>query len=123
MENDKITNAVEATEAKETDAKETEAADKAVPETESAAPAADSEKAACEGAEAIPAPEAAVESQPVLPSPDEVNAANAALSTGKVQDDGQGASFFTAADVRAMSREQVRRNLAKILKSMESPDF
>lgn len=57
------------------------------------------------------------------PSPDEVNAANAARSTGKVDDDGQGAAFFTAADVRAMSREQVRRNLPKILKSMESDKF
>ena len=57
------------------------------------------------------------------PSPEEVNAANAAASTGKVSDDGQGAAFFTAADVRAMSREQVRRNLDKILKSMESSEF
>ena len=122
MENDKITKAVETTEVKETEAKSPEAADKAVPEKESAASAADSLTAACESAEAAPAPETdtAVVS---TPSPDEVNAANAALSTGKVQDDGQGASFFTAADVRAMSREQVRRNLAKILKSMESPDF
>lgn len=56
-------------------------------------------------------------------SPDELNAANAAASTGNVSDDGQGAAFFTAADVRAMSREQVRRNLDKILKSMESSAF
>ena len=56
-------------------------------------------------------------------SPDKINAANAAVSTGAVTDDGQGAAFFTAADVRAMSREQVRRNLSKILKSMESPEF
>lgn len=57
------------------------------------------------------------------PTPDEINAANAARSTGKIDDDGQGAAFFTAADVRAMSREQVRRNLPKILKSMESDKF
>ena len=57
------------------------------------------------------------------PTPEEINAANAAASTGKVSDDGQGAAFFTAADVRAMSREQVRRNLPKILKSMESDEF
>ena len=57
------------------------------------------------------------------PTPDEVNAANAERSTGKVDDDGMGAAFFTAADVRAMSREQVRRNLPKILKSMESDKF
>ena len=56
-------------------------------------------------------------------SPDELNAAYAAASTGNVSDDGQGAAFFTAADVRAMSREQVRRNLDKILKSMESSAF
>ena len=57
------------------------------------------------------------------PTPDEVNAANAERSTGNVDDDGMGAAFFTAADVRAMSREQVRRNLPKILKSMESDKF
>ncbi len=56
-------------------------------------------------------------------TPDEINAANAAASTGRVTDDGQGAAFFTSADVRAMSREQVRRNLPKILKSMESREF
>ena len=54
---------------------------------------------------------------------EEINAKNAAESTGKVTDDGQGAAFFTAADVRAMTREQVRRNLPKILKSMESTEF
>ncbi len=56
-------------------------------------------------------------------SPEAVNAANAAASTGNICDDGQGAAFFTASDVRAMSREQVRRNLGKILKSMESGAF
>lgn len=56
-------------------------------------------------------------------SPEEINAANAAASTGSVTDDGQGAVFFTASDVRAMSRVQVRQNLEKIYKSMESPDF
>lgn len=60
---------------------------------------------------------------PTAPTPNEVNAANAAASTGAVRDDGQGAAFFTSADVRAMSREQVRRNLDKILKSMESEEF
>ncbi len=58
-----------------------------------------------------------------VPSPEDVNAANAAASTGKVSDDGQGAVFFTSSDVRAMSREQVRKNLDKILKSMEKPEF
>ena len=56
-------------------------------------------------------------------TPEEINAKNAAESTGRVVDDGQGAAFFTAADVRAMTREQVRRNLPKILKSMESREF
>ena len=56
-------------------------------------------------------------------TPEEINAKNAAESTGKVTDDGQGAAFFTAADVRAMTREQVRRNLPKILTSMESREF
>ncbi|MBE6612032.1 MAG: hypothetical protein E7632_06035 [Ruminococcaceae bacterium] len=56
-------------------------------------------------------------------TPEEINAKNAAESTGRVSDDGQGAAFFTRADVRAMSREQVRRNLPKILKSMESREF
>ncbi len=56
-------------------------------------------------------------------SPEAVNTANAAASTGKISDDGQGAAFFTAADVRAMSRAQVRQNLDKILKSMESSAF
>ena len=56
-------------------------------------------------------------------TPEEINAKNAAESTGRVSDDGQGAAFFTAADVRAMTREQVRRNLPKILKSMESREF
>jgi len=58
-----------------------------------------------------------------IPSPDEINARNAALTTGKIGDDGQGAAFFTSADVRAMSREQVRANLKKILRSMESSEF
>lgn len=56
-------------------------------------------------------------------TPEEINAANAGQSTGKVTDDGQGAAFFTAADVRAMSRIQVRQNLDKIIKSMESDKF
>ena len=53
-------------------------------------------------------------------TPQEINAKNAAESTGRVTDDGQGAAFFTAADVRAMSRAQVKRNLPKIIKSMET---
>ncbi len=116
MENDKMT-AVEETVTPTVP----EAAVEAVPEAETAAPAAVSAEAASVTMEEVPANE--TEAEPVTPTPSEVNAANAALSTGKVTDDGQGAAFFTAADVRAMSREQVRRNLAKILKSMESPEF
>ena len=56
-------------------------------------------------------------------TPEEINAKNAAESTGRVTDDGQGAAFFIAADVRAMTRAQVRRNLPKILKSMENWEF
>lgn len=117
MENDKITTV------EETTPTAPEAAVDAVPEKEAVAGAAASDKAACTPTTETPVSEAEAEAVPPAPSPDEVNAANAAHSTGKVTDDGQGASFFTAADVRAMSREQVRRNLAKILKSMESPDF
>jgi hypothetical protein len=60
---------------------------------------------------------------PEFPSPEEINEANAAASTGKVSDDGRTAPFFTIADVRAMTREQVRANLDKILLSMESDKF
>lgn len=56
-------------------------------------------------------------------TPEEVNAANALASTGKVSDDGQAAPFFTAADVRAMTREQVRANYDRILLSMQSRRF
>ncbi len=59
----------------------------------------------------------------IIPTPEEVNLANAAASTGNITDDGQGAVFFTSNDVRAMSREQVRMNLDKILKSMEKDSF
>ena len=64
-----------------------------------------------------------VTAEHTAPTPEQINAANAAASTGNVSDDGQGAAFFTSADVRAMTREQVRRNLSKILKSMESDKF
>ena len=70
-----------------------------------------------------PAVQNANEVNAVEQNADEVNARNAALSTGKICDDGRGAAFFTSADVRAMSRSEVRANLGKILRSMESPDF
>ncbi len=73
--------------------------------------------------EAETSPEAEAEKAEPAMTPEEINASNAAMSTGAIRDDGQGAAFFTAADVRAMSREQVRRNLKKIIRSMESPDF
>ncbi|MBQ8510567.1 MAG: hypothetical protein IJ493_11740 [Clostridia bacterium] len=56
-------------------------------------------------------------------SPEEINAANAAASTGRVRDDGRGAVFFTEADVRAMTSKQVRANLPRILQSMSSREF
>jgi len=59
----------------------------------------------------------------MLPDTSAVNAANAAASTGSVNDDRRAAAFFNAADVRAMSATQVRANLQKILRSMESPRF
>ncbi len=60
---------------------------------------------------------------PEFPTPEEINKANASASTGRVRDDGRSAAFFTAADVRAMTRAQVRANLDKILLSMESDKF
>ena len=62
------------------------------------------------------------ESAPSL-TPEEINAANAARSTGKIRDDGRAAPFFSSSDVRAMTRDQVRSNLSRILKSMESGKF
>lgn len=56
-------------------------------------------------------------------TPGEINAANAAASTGRVSDDGRAAPFFTFADVRAMTREQVRANYDRILLSMQSGRF
>ena len=60
---------------------------------------------------------------PEFPTPEEINKANASASTGQVRDDGRSAAFFTAADVRAMTRAQVRANLDKILLSMQSDKF
>ena len=60
---------------------------------------------------------------PEFPTLEEINKANSVASTGQVRDDGRSAAFFTAADVRAMTRAQVRANLDKILLSMESDKF
>lgn len=60
---------------------------------------------------------------PEFPTPEEINKANSVASTGQVRDDGRSAAFFTAADVRAMTRAQVRANLDKILLSMSSDKF
>ena len=60
---------------------------------------------------------------PEFPTPEEINKANSVAPTGQVRDDGRSAAFFTAADVRAMTRAQVRANLDKILLSMESDKF
>lgn len=56
-------------------------------------------------------------------NPIEINEINAATSTGRVSDDGQAAPYFSGDDVRKMSREQVRRNLDKILLSMSQSSF
>ncbi len=102
---------------------ETEAAPEAEVRTEAkAAPEVEVPTEAEAAPETVEEPAPSTEPETTL-TPDEVNAANAERSTGKVDDDGMGAAFFTAADVRAMSREQVRRNLPKILKSMESDKF
>ena len=42
-------------------------------------------------------------------SPEAVNAANAAASTGNISDDGQGAAFFTAAETTPSPLETERR--------------
>ena len=60
---------------------------------------------------------------PEFPTPEEINKANSTASTGQVRDDGRSAAFFTAADVRAMTRAQVRATLDKILLSMQSDKF
>ena len=58
-----------------------------------------------------------------MPSPAEINAKNAAESTGRVADDGGSAVFFTADQVRAMTPAQVKANYPRIVESMKSKTF
>lgn len=71
-----------------------------------------------------PAPATAVEPPPpTTPTPEEINARNAKTSTGRLSDDGKASPFYTAADVRAMSAEEVRANYERIMISMRSGKF
>ena len=70
------------------------------------------------------APATAVEPPPpTAPTPEEINARNAKTSTGRLSDDGKASPFYTAADVRAMSAEEVRANYERIMISMRSGKF
>lgn len=60
---------------------------------------------------------------PTTPTPEEINARNAKTSTGRLSDDGKASPFYTAADVRAMSAEEVRANYERIMISMRSGKF
>ena len=56
-------------------------------------------------------------------SPEEINAKNAAESTGKVESDGGSAMFYTADQVKAMTPAQVRANYPRIIESMKCRTF
>lgn len=65
----------------------------------------------------------AVQNSETMPSPAEINAKNAAQSTGRVADDGGSSVFFTAEQVRAMTPAQVRANYPRIVESMKCRTF
>ena len=67
--------------------------------------------------------ETGVQNSGTMPSPAEINAKNAAESTGRVADDGGSAVFFTADQVRAMTPAQVKANYPRIVESMKSRTF
>ena len=67
--------------------------------------------------------ETAVQNSETMPSPAEINAKNAAQSTGRVADDGGSSVFFTAEQVRAMTPAQVRANYPRIVESMKCRTF
>ena len=69
------------------------------------------------------APEPTTPPPPTTPTPAEINARNAKTSTGRLSDDGKASPFYTAADVRAMSAEEVRANYERIMISMRSGKF
>ena len=64
-----------------------------------------------------------VQKNQTAPSPAEINAKNAAESTGRVADDGGAAVFFTADQVRAMTPAQVKANYPRIIESMKCRTF
>lgn len=64
-----------------------------------------------------------VQNSGTVPSPAEINAKNAAESTGRVADDGGAAVFFTADQVRAMTPAQVKANYPRIVESMKCRTF
>ena len=65
----------------------------------------------------------AVQNSETMPSPAEINAKNAAQSTGRVADDGGSSVFFTAEQVRAMTPAQVKANYPRIIESMKCRTF
>ena len=67
--------------------------------------------------------ETGVQEIKTMSSPAEINAKNAAESTGRVADDGGAAVFFTADQVRAMTPAQVKANYPRIVESMKSKTF
>ena len=75
------------------------------------------------GAGSVQPNETDVQKIGTAPSPAEINAKNAAESTGRVADDGGSAVFFTADQVRAMTPAQVKANYPRIVESMKSRTF
>ena len=67
--------------------------------------------------------ETEVQNSETSPSPAEINAKNAAQSTGRVADDGGSSVFFTAEQVRAMTPAQVKANYPRIVESMKCRTF
>ena len=74
-------------------------------------------------ATAVEPPPPTTPTTPTTPTPEEINARNAKTSTGRLSDDGKASPFYTAADVRAMSAEEVRANYERIMTSMRSGKF
>ena len=75
------------------------------------------------GAGLVQTNETCVQNSGTMPSPAEINAKNAAESTGRVADDGGAAVFFTADQVRAMTPAQVKANYTRIVESMKCRTF
>ena len=75
------------------------------------------------GAGSVQTNETGVQNPGTVPSPAEINAKNAAESTGRVADDGGAAVFFTADQVRAMTPAQVKANYPRIVESMKCRTF